>query len=349
MPVGKVLARGHQLALVLLALLGSEPPPGGVDLQERVLDEVTCAHELSIIAPGTPPARSELDLPALLPPGTADTVSGVRIALLSPYSWTYPGGVTRHIEALAGELVASGHEPRILAPFDPDDALSARLHRGARPQGRPMPERFVSLGRTVGLPANGAVSNVALSPHAVFTLAPRAAPRRLRRGAHPRAGRPARRLGRAVLRGRSPARRHLPHLLREPPHERDRGHPPRRAAAHEPPARSHRRLRGRLLDGPALLRRPLPHHPQRRAPRRGRCVRGRRRRRGHRTARVRVAAPGICKRRARIRSGRCGSCSSARPSNARACRSCCVRSRRFATTCRRRSRSSARAPRRSPT
>lgn len=94
----------------------------------------------------------------------------MRIALLSPYSWTYPGGVTRHIEALAAEIAASGHEPRILAPFDPDDALSRRLHRGARPQPRPLPEGLVSLGRTVGVPANGAVSNTALTPHAVFTL-----------------------------------------------------------------------------------------------------------------------------------------------------------------------------------
>ncbi len=94
----------------------------------------------------------------------------VRIALLSPYSWTYPGGVTRHIEALACELAASGHEPRILAPFDPDNALSRRLHRGARPQARPLPEGFVSLGRTVGLPANGAVSNMALTPQAVLAM-----------------------------------------------------------------------------------------------------------------------------------------------------------------------------------
>ena len=94
----------------------------------------------------------------------------MRVALVSPYSWTYPGGVTRHIEALAAELAASGHEPRILAPYDPDDALSRRLHRGAAPQARALPEQFVSLGRTVGLPANGAVSNVALTPHAVFAL-----------------------------------------------------------------------------------------------------------------------------------------------------------------------------------
>ena len=94
----------------------------------------------------------------------------MRVALVSPYSWTYPGGVTRHIEALACELAETGHEPRILAPFDPDDALSARLHRGARPQPRELPEGFVSLGRTVGIPANGAVSNLAPTPHAVFTL-----------------------------------------------------------------------------------------------------------------------------------------------------------------------------------
>ncbi len=94
----------------------------------------------------------------------------MRIALLSPYSWTYPGGVTRHIEALASELAAGGHEPRILAPFDPDDALSRRLHRGARPQQRSVGEDFLSLGRTVGVPANGAVSNAALTPHAVLTM-----------------------------------------------------------------------------------------------------------------------------------------------------------------------------------
>jgi phosphatidylinositol alpha-mannosyltransferase len=94
----------------------------------------------------------------------------VRIALVSPYSWTYPGGVTRHIEALAAELLAQGHEPDILAPFDPDDALSRRLHRGARPQRREPPENFVPLGRTIGIPANGAVSNLTGTPHSVFAI-----------------------------------------------------------------------------------------------------------------------------------------------------------------------------------
>jgi phosphatidylinositol alpha-mannosyltransferase len=96
--------------------------------------------------------------------------STVRIALVSPYSWTYPGGVTRHIEALSIELAAQGHDPRILAPFDPDDALSRRVHRGARPQRLEPPENFVSLGRTFGVPANGAVSNLTGLPQAVLAL-----------------------------------------------------------------------------------------------------------------------------------------------------------------------------------
>ena len=94
----------------------------------------------------------------------------MRVALISPYSWTYPGGVTRHIEALAAELNVLGHDTRILAPYDPDDALSRRLHRGARPQRRETPAGFVSLGRTFGLPANGAVSNITGGPGAILTL-----------------------------------------------------------------------------------------------------------------------------------------------------------------------------------
>jgi phosphatidyl-myo-inositol alpha-mannosyltransferase len=95
----------------------------------------------------------------------------VRIALVSPYSWTYPGGVTRHIEALADELEAAGHQTRIMAPFDPDDQLARAMHRGARPQPMSVPERVVPLGRSTGFPANGAVSNLAATPDALVALA----------------------------------------------------------------------------------------------------------------------------------------------------------------------------------
>src|SRR5918992_319652 len=94
----------------------------------------------------------------------------MRVALVSPYSWTYPGGVTRHIEALAAELLATGHEVRVLAPFDRDTRATALAHRGARPQQRPVPEWLVPLGGTIGWPSNGAVSNLAPTPSAVSTL-----------------------------------------------------------------------------------------------------------------------------------------------------------------------------------
>jgi phosphatidyl-myo-inositol alpha-mannosyltransferase len=94
----------------------------------------------------------------------------MRIALVSPYSWTYPGGVTGHIEALSAELRRTGHDVSVLAPVDPPDRRSARLHRGVRPQERELPEWLVPLGRTFGFPANGAVSNLSLTPYAVTRL-----------------------------------------------------------------------------------------------------------------------------------------------------------------------------------
>jgi phosphatidyl-myo-inositol alpha-mannosyltransferase len=94
----------------------------------------------------------------------------MRVALVSPYSWTYPGGVTRHIEALAGELLATGHDVRVLAPYDHDVRRTAWLHRGSRPQAREMPEWLIPLGPTLGWPSNGAVSNLAPTPTAIATL-----------------------------------------------------------------------------------------------------------------------------------------------------------------------------------
>src|SRR6185312_6281347 len=84
----------------------------------------------------------------------------MRVALVSPYSWTYPGGVTRHIEALAERFGAEGHDVRVLAPYDPDDHISAALHRGTAPQRRELPDYLIPLGRSMGFKANGAVSNL---------------------------------------------------------------------------------------------------------------------------------------------------------------------------------------------
>ena len=94
----------------------------------------------------------------------------MRVALVSPYSYTYPGGVGRHVEALAHELMELGHEVRLLVPYDPDDRIARVTHRGARPQRRPLPDHVIPLGRTLGLPMNGAVSNLATFPKTVGLL-----------------------------------------------------------------------------------------------------------------------------------------------------------------------------------
>ena len=151
----EVLAGGQELLLVLCALGLRQPAPGRIELQERVLHEVTVGHEQpeSIVKWGYPQGRSGV---------ATDTIAAMRIALVSPYSWTYPGGVTRHIEALREELSALGHDVRVLAPVDPPDRRSARRHRGAVPQERELPSWLVPLGRTMGFPANGAVSNLTM-------------------------------------------------------------------------------------------------------------------------------------------------------------------------------------------
>ena len=93
----------------------------------------------------------------------------MRIAIVTPYSWTYPGGVNRHVESLAGELLARDHDVRVMGPWDPPDRKSHILHREPA-KVRSMPDYLVPLGRTVGFKANGAVSNVSLFPDAITGL-----------------------------------------------------------------------------------------------------------------------------------------------------------------------------------
>ncbi len=87
----------------------------------------------------------------------------MRIALVSPYSWTYQGGVNRHVESLAEEFIGRGHHVNVFAPFDPPDRVSAMLHR-APAEAREAPDYFVPLGRSLGVASNGAISNLSLFP-----------------------------------------------------------------------------------------------------------------------------------------------------------------------------------------
>jgi phosphatidylinositol alpha-mannosyltransferase len=93
----------------------------------------------------------------------------MRIAIVTPYSWTYAGGVNRHVAALAEALIGRGHQVRVLAPWDPPDRLSRALHRAA-PETPERPDYLTPLGRTVGFGANGAVSNLSVFPDGVTRM-----------------------------------------------------------------------------------------------------------------------------------------------------------------------------------
>ena len=77
-------------------------------------------------------------------------------------------------------------------------ALARAAPRRPPAAARAPPEDFVSLGRTVGIPGQRRRVELGLTAAGDLRAAARAARRRLRRGAHPRAGRAAARLGRAL-------------------------------------------------------------------------------------------------------------------------------------------------------
>jgi phosphatidyl-myo-inositol alpha-mannosyltransferase len=93
----------------------------------------------------------------------------MRIALVSPYSWTFQGGVNRHVEALAEQFLARGDHVRVLAPWDPPDRVSRSLHRST-PEARTPPDYLVPLGRTFGIGANGAVSRISPFPESLVRM-----------------------------------------------------------------------------------------------------------------------------------------------------------------------------------
>ena len=63
----------------------------------------------------------------------------MKIALVSPYDFAYPGGVTDHVSHLATELHKMGNEVHIIAPSSTDPPTDLPFHR---------------LGTPVSLPAN---------------------------------------------------------------------------------------------------------------------------------------------------------------------------------------------------
>ncbi len=84
----------------------------------------------------------------------------MRVGLVSPYSWTVPGGVNHHVEHLAEELEKRGHETWIIAPVGA--VTPARRSVDSRRQA--MAERFIPMGLAVPVPSNGSLAYLNFSP-----------------------------------------------------------------------------------------------------------------------------------------------------------------------------------------
>jgi phosphatidylinositol alpha-mannosyltransferase len=74
----------------------------------------------------------------------------LKIALVSPYDFAYPGGVTVHISYLEHHLARMGHEVKVIAP-----ASKAVASFG---------DRFIPIGSPRPIPTSGSIARVTISP-----------------------------------------------------------------------------------------------------------------------------------------------------------------------------------------
>ena len=74
----------------------------------------------------------------------------MKIALVSPYDFAYPGGVCNHISCLEQQITRMGHEVKIIAPaskFVPTFG-----------------DRFIPIGKPRPVPVSGSIARITLSP-----------------------------------------------------------------------------------------------------------------------------------------------------------------------------------------
>ena len=74
----------------------------------------------------------------------------MKIALVSPYDFAYPGGVANHITSLEHHLTRMGHEVKVIAPAS--HAIST------------FGDRFIPIGKPRPIPGSGSIARVTISP-----------------------------------------------------------------------------------------------------------------------------------------------------------------------------------------
>jgi phosphatidylinositol alpha-mannosyltransferase len=80
----------------------------------------------------------------------------MKIALVSPYDFSFPGGVGRHITNLEKHFTRMGHEVKLIAP--------------ASQQVTQFGDRFIRIGKPVPIPASDSVMRISISLHLAPTI-----------------------------------------------------------------------------------------------------------------------------------------------------------------------------------
>jgi phosphatidyl-myo-inositol alpha-mannosyltransferase len=93
----------------------------------------------------------------------------MKVGIVVPYSWSFWGGVPDHAHHQALALRKLGLETRTLMGNDPPGQFTRVLHPRSGRHGEPPPD-VIPVGRSVIVPANGALPNIILSPRSFLRV-----------------------------------------------------------------------------------------------------------------------------------------------------------------------------------
>jgi phosphatidyl-myo-inositol alpha-mannosyltransferase len=93
----------------------------------------------------------------------------MKVGIVVPYSWSFWGGVPEHAHHQALALRKLGVETRTLMGNDPPGQFTRALHPRSGRHGEPPPD-VIPIGRSVIVPANGALPNIILSPRSFLRV-----------------------------------------------------------------------------------------------------------------------------------------------------------------------------------
>jgi phosphatidylinositol alpha-mannosyltransferase len=93
----------------------------------------------------------------------------MKVGIVVPYSWSFWGGVPEHAHHQALALRDLGVETRTLMGNDPPGQFTRVLHPRSGRHGEPPPD-VIPIGRSVIVPANGALPNIILSPRSLIRI-----------------------------------------------------------------------------------------------------------------------------------------------------------------------------------